>query len=75
MEKISKKQLRASTENTLANLLTQHEISSPSKRTKRVIAKVSKRFSDQLKEEIKKRLKKNVKAYKKVNGQEKAVAA
>ena len=74
MEKINKKELRANTESVLTDILSQHKISSPSKRTKRVIAKVSRRFSSQLKEEIKKRLKQDVKAYKKVNGKQKAAA-
>jgi hypothetical protein len=74
MEKINKKELRANTESALTDILTKHKISAPSKRTKKVIAKVSRRFSSQLKEEIKNHLKKNVKAYKKVNSRRKAAA-
>jgi hypothetical protein len=65
MKKISSKELRQNTENTINGLLTQLEIDAPSKRTRKIVEKVSRRLSKGLKAEIKKRLKKNQKATKK----------
>jgi len=65
MKKVTRKELRHNTEESLRNLLAQFEISSPSKRTEKVVEKVSKRFSTRLKQEIKKKLKENRKASKK----------
>ena len=72
MKKVSRKELRQNTEETLRNLLAQFEISSPSKRTKKVVEKVSKRFSNRLKQEIKKKMKENHKASKKTKHNGKA---
>lgn len=66
MKKITRKELRQNTEETLRNLLNQFEISAPSKRTKKVVEKVSKTFSTRLKQEIKRKMKQNQKASKKV---------
>jgi hypothetical protein len=71
MKKISGKELRQNTENTINGLLTQLEIGTPSKRTRKIVEKVSRRLSKGLKQEIKKQLKKNQKATKKAT---KAVA-
>jgi hypothetical protein len=65
MKKLTRKELRKNTEETLRNLLAQFEIASPSKRTEKVVEKVSRRFSERLKQEIKKQLKQNQKATKK----------
>jgi hypothetical protein len=65
MKKITRKELRQNTEETLRNLLAQFEIASPSKRTEKVVEKVSRSFSSRLKQEIKKQLKRNQKATKK----------
>jgi len=72
MKKITRKELRQNTEETLRNLLTQFEISAPSKRTEKVVAKVSKRFSTRLKQEIRKKMKQHQKASKKVKNNGKA---
>lgn len=61
MKKISRKELRQNTEDTLKGLLSQFKIATPSKRTQKVVEKISRRFSDQLKQEIKKSMKKNLK--------------
>lgn len=74
MKTIKKQEIRKTTETVLNELLTKHEIGSPSKRTQRILAKASERISAQLKREIKKRHKKNLKAYKKTN-QKSATAA
>lgn len=65
MKKISGKELRQNTENTINGLLSKLEIEAPSKRTRKVVEKVSRRLSKELKSEIKKQLKKNQKATKK----------
>jgi hypothetical protein len=65
MKKISGKELRQNTENTINGLLTQLEIAAPSKRTRKIVEKVSRRLSKGLKQEMKKQLKKNQKATKK----------
>ena len=65
MKKITGKELRQNTENTINGLLSQLEIEAPSKRTRKVVEKVSRRLSKELKSEIKKQLKKNLKATKK----------
>lgn len=65
MKKLSGKELRQNTENTINSLLTQLEIEAPSKRTRKIVEKVSRRLSKGLKQEIKKQLKKNQKATKK----------
>lgn len=65
MKKISGKELRQNTENTINGLLTQLEIDAPSKKTRKIVEKVSRRLSKGLKQEIKKQLKKNQKATKK----------
>lgn len=65
MKKISGKELRQNTENTINSLLSQLEIEAPSKRTRKIVEKVSRRLSKGLKAEIKKQLKKNQKATKK----------
>jgi len=65
MKKLSGKELRQNTENTINSLLTQLEIDEPSKRTRKLVEKVSRRLSKGLKQEIKKQLKKNQKATKK----------
>jgi hypothetical protein len=78
MKKVTRKELRRNTEEILRNLLSQFEISSPSKRTEKEVEKVSKRFSVRLKQEIKRKMKLNQKASKKVkvNGKDlKSVAA
>lgn len=62
MKKVTGKELRQSTENTINGLLTQLEIAEPSKKTRKVVEKVSRRLSKELKHEIKKQLKKNEKA-------------
>ena len=58
MKKISGKELRQNTENTINGLLTQLEIAAPSKRTRKVVEKVSRRLSKELKQEMKKQMKK-----------------
>lgn len=65
MKKLSGKELRQNTQNTINSLLTQLEIDAPSKRTRKIVEKVSRRLSKELKAEIKKQLKKNQKATRK----------
>jgi hypothetical protein len=62
MKKVSRKELRHNTEETLRKLLAQFEISTPSKRTEKAVEKISKRFSTRLKQEIRKKMKQNQKA-------------
>jgi hypothetical protein len=75
MKTTPKKELRQTTENALIDLFAQHEIASPSKRTKRLLTKASKRISEQLKEEIKKKFKKSEKAGKKAKTEVKTEVA
>lgn len=70
MKKISRKEIRATVNQSLLNVVTDLEISDPSKKTKKLINKVSKKFSTELKGELKKHFKKMSKATKSgVNGQ------
>jgi len=66
MKKLSGKELRQNTANTINGLLNDLEIEAPSKRTRKIVEKVSRRLSKELKHEIKKQLKKNQKATKKL---------
>lgn len=68
MKKLSRKELRATVNQSLMNVVSSLEISDPSQRTKKLINKVSKKFSDELKGELKKHFKKMSKASKPVNG-------
>lgn len=62
MKKISRKELRQNTADTLNTLINQLELDSTSKKARKIVAKVSKKFSKELKQEIRKQLKKNQKA-------------
>jgi hypothetical protein len=68
MKKLSKKEIRATVNQSLMNVVSSLEISDPSKKTKKLIDKVSKKFSAELKGELKKHFKKMEKATKPVNG-------
>jgi hypothetical protein len=69
MEKISKKDIRATVNETLFNVVSNYQIADPSKKTKKLIEKVSKKFSGELKHELKKHFKKMEKATKKASGE------
>jgi len=74
MKKISGKQLRQNTENTINGLLSQLEIETPSKHARKVVEKVSRRLSKELKQELKKQLKKQLKKNQKATKKTKVVA-
>lgn len=74
MKKISGKELRQNTENTLNNLFETLEIQSPSKHARKVVEKVSRRLSKELKHELKKQLKKQLKKNQKATKKTKVVA-
>jgi hypothetical protein len=74
MKKIAKKELRDDAKQILIEFFAQHEIASPSRRTKKIISKVSRRLSERLNSELKKLLKKNVKANKKPANVDRKVA-
>jgi hypothetical protein len=58
MKKLTKKEIRATVNESLTNVVTSLEIPKPSRKTKKLIAKVSKKFSQELKGELKKQFKK-----------------
>ena len=65
MEKIKKSEIANTFQEALGSSLEKLKISSPSKKTEKVLTKISKEFSGQLKKEIKKQEKKVAKAAKK----------
>jgi hypothetical protein len=65
MKKLTGKELRQNTEKTINSLLSELDIQSPSRRTRKIVEKVSRRLSKGLKQEMKKQLKKNQRATKK----------
>ncbi len=65
MEKITKKEIANTVEEAMGSTLEKLKITSPSKKTEKVLHKVSKEFSGQLKKEVKKQDKKASKAAKK----------
>ncbi len=58
MNKISKKEIIHTVEEAMGKALEKLKISTPSKKTKKLLGKVSKKFSGQLKAEVKKQNKK-----------------
>lgn len=58
MNKITKKEISQMVEEAIGKALEKLKISTPSKKTKKLLGKVSKKFSGQLKEEVKKQNKK-----------------
>ena len=66
MEKITKIEISHAVEEAMGSTLEKLKITSPSKKTEKLLTKVSKVFSGQLKKEIKRRDKKVAKAAKKV---------
>lgn len=69
MKKISKREIRATVNESLLKVVSNLEIVDPSKKTKKLIEKVSRKFSDELKGELKKHFKKMAKVTKsKLNG-------
>ena len=65
MEKITKIEIAHTVEEAMGRTLEKLRITSPSKKTEKVLSKVSKAFSGQLKKEVKRRDKKVAKAAKK----------
>jgi hypothetical protein len=63
-EKISKKEIRATVNQSLFGVVSNYHISEPSKKTKKLIDKVSKKFSNELKSELKKQFRKMAKVSK-----------
>lgn len=63
-EKISRKEIRATVNESLLGVISNYHISEPSKKTKKLIDKVSKKFSSELKSELKKQFKKMAKVSK-----------
>lgn len=69
MKKISKREIRATVNESLLKVVSNLEIPEPSKKTKKLIEKVSRKFSMELKGELKKHFKKMAKVTKsKING-------
>lgn len=69
MKNLSKKEIRATVNESLNKVVTSLEIPKPSKKTKKLIDKVSRKFSQELKGELKKQFKKMQKVSKpSVNG-------
>lgn len=74
-EKISKKEIRATVNESLFGLVSNYHIAAPSKKTKKLIDKVSKKFSSELKSELKKQFRKMEKVSKlELNGKAKKSA-
>ena len=65
MEKIKRSEIANTFQEALGSSLEKLKISSPSKKTEKVLTKISKEFSGQLMKEIKKQEKKVAKAAKK----------
>jgi hypothetical protein len=65
MAKISKKEINHTVTQAVDSALEKLKISSPSKKTKKVLGKVSKKVSSQLKKEVKKQNKKRAQEDKK----------
>jgi len=69
MKIVSKREIRATVNESLLNIVSNLEIATPSKKTKKLIQKVSKKFSGELKGELKKHFKKMAKVTKaRLNG-------
>ena len=66
MKKISRKEIAHTVEEAMGNALEKLKISKPSKKTKKLLGKVSKKFSGRLKVEVKKQDRKAEKAAKTV---------
>jgi hypothetical protein len=66
MEKITKKDIANTVEAAMGSTLEKLNITSPTKKTEKVLHKVSKEFSGQLKKEVKKLDKEASKAIKKI---------
>ena len=64
-KKISKKEIALTVEQAMGSALEKLEITAPSKKTEKLIGKVSKKFSGRLKKEVKSLDKKIAKAAKK----------
>ena len=64
MKIVSKKEVKATVDQSLANIISQLEITSPSKKTSKLIEKMSKKLSGELKDELRKQFKKESKASK-----------
>ena len=62
MKKFTKKEIIHLVEEAMGSALEKLKISSPSRKTKKLLGKVSKKFSGQLREEVKKQDKKVAKA-------------
>ncbi len=65
-EKITKKEIAHTVEEAMGSTLEKLNITSPSKKTEKVIKKVSKEFSGQIKTEVKRKQKEEKKQDKKV---------
>ncbi|HSF52333.1 MAG TPA: hypothetical protein VLA71_01200 [Algoriphagus sp.] len=65
MNKITKKEIAHTVEEAMGSTLEKLKITSPTKKTEKLLTKVSKEFSGQLKKEVKKLDKKASKAAKK----------
>lgn len=65
MEKIKKIEIAHTVEEAMGSTLEKLKITSPSKKTEKLLSRMSKEFSGQLKKEIKRREKKVAKATKK----------
>jgi hypothetical protein len=75
MKKVSRKDIEQNTQDIFNSLLNDLQVSTPSKRTKKVLEKISKKFSSVLKDEVKKLMKKNQRALRKSVKSNQAVAA
>lgn len=73
MKKITKNEIAHTVEEAMGSALEKLKITSPSKKTEKLLGKVSKGISGQLKKEVKKRDKKVAKAVKKAKKDKPAV--
>jgi hypothetical protein len=67
MKKVSKKEIRHTVKESLDNIVSQYEIAEPSRKTNKLIKRVSKKISGELKGELKKLFRKMEKVTKKSN--------
>lgn len=65
MKKMKKNEIAHTVEEAMGSALEKLKITKPSKKTEKVVGKVSKEFSGQLEKEVKKQDKKNAKAVEK----------
>ena len=73
MKKIKKKEIVHTVEKAIGTALEKLDITDPSKKTEKLLEKVSKEFSGQLKKEVKKKNKQIAKSAKKIKKEKPAI--